>query len=98
MGWPKEFVPHFSLAESFLLILLLKPAQAVDVIDEYSNIPLFEGKGSSSYNSLALGAASHAINCKTGAADENCVCLKAAVQQHDFALPSLIYALVSFCF
>lgn len=70
----------------------------MNIIDDYSNMLLFEDKGSSSYNSLALEAASYAVNCKTGAADWKCVCLRADVQQNGFALPSLMYALVSFSF
>lgn len=46
---------------------------------QYNNIFLFEGKGPSSYNSLALGALSHAVHCGTEAGDWVYGNLRAAV-------------------
>lgn len=65
---------------------------------QYNNIFLFEGKCPSSYNSLALGAVSHAVNCGTGAGNWEYGSLRAAVQQNGFALPRHKHALVSFSF
>jgi len=65
---------------------------------QYNDIFLFDGKGPSSYNSLAMGAASHAVNCQTGARDWEYVNLRAAGQNNGFALPSHKHVLVSFSF